>query len=326
VSSRASAGGRRAGNQNLVIHRLQQRHEQQQFLATLTEAEPVHVMNDRPAAGLNPRPSLTLQEVGTGPNCGICGASGGCCTCSTKPAAAAKASVHNPYAPKPKGKVSGSFVPPRPHTSSGGSALGGSSSTAQQKAFFSQPKQPAAAAAKPARQQQQQQQLGNPWDRKQAHSGKSNAQQQQQQQQKKRPATAPPDANSLSAWSADFTETDIVYKKRAASSNNSSKSSNGISNSSKTSSSNFFSPRDGRQQDVDDDADAGDGPQIDLAAAQTWIYPSNYPVREYQKQIVTRALFSNTLVSLPTGLGKTLIAAVVMYNFYRWFPDGKVSC
>jgi hypothetical protein len=286
-------------------------------------------MNDRPAAGLNPRPSLTLQEVGTGPNCGICGASGGCCTCSTKPAAAAKASVHNPYAPKPKGKVSGSFVPPRFHTGSGGSALGGSSSTAQQKAFFSQPKQPAAAAAKPARQQQQQQQLGNPWDRKQAHSGKGNTQQQQQQQQKKRPATALADAHSLSAWSADFTETDIVYKKRAASSSNSSKSSSSLNNSTKSSSnssSNFFSPRDGRQQDVDDDADAGEGPQIDLAAAQTWIYPSNYPVREYQKQIVTRALFSNTLVSLPTGLGKTLIAAVVMYNFYRWFPDGKVSC
>ena len=27
---------------------------------------------------------------------------------------------------------------------------------------------------------------------------------------------------------------------------------------------------------------------------------------------------------LPTGLGKTLIAAVVMYNYYMWFPDGQV--
>ena len=27
---------------------------------------------------------------------------------------------------------------------------------------------------------------------------------------------------------------------------------------------------------------------------------------------------------LPTGLGKTFIAAVVMYNYYRWFPSGKV--
>jgi len=24
------------------------------------------------------------------------------------------------------------------------------------------------------------------------------------------------------------------------------------------------------------------------------------------------------------GLGKTFIAAVVMYNFYRWYPTGKV--
>ncbi|XP_038611928.1 Fanconi anemia group M protein [Tachyglossus aculeatus] len=36
------------------------------------------------------------------------------------------------------------------------------------------------------------------------------------------------------------------------------------------------------------------------------------------------ALYRNTLVCLPTGLGKTFIAAVLMYNFYRWFPDGKV--
>lgn len=53
-------------------------------------------------------------------------------------------------------------------------------------------------------------------------------------------------------------------------------------------------------------------------------YPTNYPVREYQLQIVSDALFKNTLVSLPTGLGKTFIAAVVMFNYYRWFPAGKV--
>ena len=33
------------------------------------------------------------------------------------------------------------------------------------------------------------------------------------------------------------------------------------------------------------------------------------------------ALLTNTLVCLPTGLGKTLIAAVVMHNFARWFPE-----
>ncbi|KAG6845650.1 hypothetical protein H0H87_005857 [Tephrocybe sp. NHM501043] len=29
-------------------------------------------------------------------------------------------------------------------------------------------------------------------------------------------------------------------------------------------------------------------------------------------------------VALPTGLGKTFIAGVVMLNYYRWFPEGKV--
>lgn len=65
-------------------------------------------------------------------------------------------------------------------------------------------------------------------------------------------------------------------------------------------------------------------PGFDKEAGTMWIYPTNYPVREYQLNIVTQALFQNTLVVLPTGLGKTFIAAVIMYNFYRWYPRGKV--
>lgn len=59
---------------------------------------------------------------------------------------------------------------------------------------------------------------------------------------------------------------------------------------------------------------------------KTWTYPlsDKYGEREYQVAIARSAIHQNTLVSLPTGLGKTLIAAVVMYNFYRWFPTGKV--
>ncbi|XP_055989841.1 Fanconi anemia group M protein [Sorex fumeus] len=60
------------------------------------------------------------------------------------------------------------------------------------------------------------------------------------------------------------------------------------------------------------------------SAGALWIYPTNCPVRDYQLHISQTALFCNTLVCLPTGLGKTFIAAVVMYNFYRWFPSGKV--
>ncbi|KAF8529479.1 hypothetical protein JB92DRAFT_3106701 [Gautieria morchelliformis] len=62
----------------------------------------------------------------------------------------------------------------------------------------------------------------------------------------------------------------------------------------------------------------------DLLAAQTWIYPTNRPKRDYQFNIVKDSLFENSLVALPTGLGKTFIAGVLMLNYYRWFPEGKV--
>ncbi|KAI0639199.1 hypothetical protein C8Q77DRAFT_45651 [Trametes polyzona] len=62
----------------------------------------------------------------------------------------------------------------------------------------------------------------------------------------------------------------------------------------------------------------------DRLAAKTWIYPLNKPKRDYQYNIVQKCLFENTLVALPTGLGKTFIAGVVMLNYYNWFPQGKV--
>jgi hypothetical protein len=48
-----------------------------------------------------------------------------------------------------------------------------------------------------------------------------------------------------------------------------------------------------------------------------WMYPTNKSERGYQASITETAMFENTLVCLPTGLGKTFIAAVIMYNFYR---------
>ncbi|KAH8264301.1 hypothetical protein KR038_006360 [Drosophila bunnanda] len=63
---------------------------------------------------------------------------------------------------------------------------------------------------------------------------------------------------------------------------------------------------------------------FDMATGHSWIYPKNLPLRSYQHSIVHAALYKNTLVVLPTGLGKTFIAAVVMYNFYRWYPKGKI--
>lgn len=52
----------------------------------------------------------------------------------------------------------------------------------------------------------------------------------------------------------------------------------------------------------------------DLLAARRWIYPLNKPKRDYQFNIVDKSLFENTLVALPTGLGKTFIAGVIMLN------------
>ncbi|KAM9936771.1 hypothetical protein OXX80_003690 [Metschnikowia pulcherrima] len=56
----------------------------------------------------------------------------------------------------------------------------------------------------------------------------------------------------------------------------------------------------------------------------SYIYPTNLQVRDYQYNIVQRAFFHNTLVVLPTGLGKTFIASTVILNYFRWFPDSKI--
>lgn len=74
------------------------------------------------------------------------------------------------------------------------------------------------------------------------------------------------------------------------------------------------------------DADGHAFPRADAASTSTWLYPKSplKPFRDYQYALAKTALTANTLCSLPTGMGKTLIAAVVMYNHLRWFPDGIV--
>lgn len=39
-----------------------------------------------------------------------------------------------------------------------------------------------------------------------------------------------------------------------------------------------------------------------LPSGNYYYYPTNFPVREYQKTIIETALFNNTLVVLPTGI------------------------
>lgn len=65
--------------------------------------------------------------------------------------------------------------------------------------------------------------------------------------------------------------------------------------------------------------------KLDEEAMKIWVYPTNLgTVRDYQFNIVSRSLFHNTLVALPTGLGKTFIAATVMLNYYRWTTDAQI--
>ncbi|KAI0160379.1 type III restriction enzyme [Xylariaceae sp. FL1272] len=65
--------------------------------------------------------------------------------------------------------------------------------------------------------------------------------------------------------------------------------------------------------------------ELDSEALKTWVYPTNLgPSRDYQYSIVKNGLFNNTLVALPTGLGKTFIAATIMLNYFRWMKTAKL--
>ncbi|KIV86366.1 hypothetical protein PV11_01980 [Exophiala sideris] len=64
---------------------------------------------------------------------------------------------------------------------------------------------------------------------------------------------------------------------------------------------------------------------IDRDAMKTWVYPTNLGrIRDYQYNIVHKGLYHNLLVALPTGLGKTFIAATVMLNWFRWTKDAQI--
>ncbi|KAH7417291.1 ATP-dependent DNA helicase-like protein mph1 [Cadophora sp. MPI-SDFR-AT-0126] len=65
--------------------------------------------------------------------------------------------------------------------------------------------------------------------------------------------------------------------------------------------------------------------KLDQEALKTWVYPTNLgTIRDYQYSIVKHGLFNNLLVALPTGLGKTFIAATIMLNFFRWTKDAQI--
>lgn len=65
--------------------------------------------------------------------------------------------------------------------------------------------------------------------------------------------------------------------------------------------------------------------KLDPEAMKTWVYPTNLgTARDYQFNIVARGLYHNLLVALPTGLGKTFIAATIMLNWYRWTTEAQI--
>ncbi|MCJ1380843.1 3'-5' DNA helicase [Xylographa soralifera] len=64
---------------------------------------------------------------------------------------------------------------------------------------------------------------------------------------------------------------------------------------------------------------------LEREALQSWVYPTNLgTTRDYQYSIVARGLYHNLLVALPTGLGKTFIAATIMLNWFRWTKDAQI--
>lgn len=65
--------------------------------------------------------------------------------------------------------------------------------------------------------------------------------------------------------------------------------------------------------------------ELDREAIKTWVYPTNLgTIRDYQFNIVARGLYHNLLVALPTGLGKTFIAATIMLNWFRWTKSAQI--
>jgi hypothetical protein len=65
--------------------------------------------------------------------------------------------------------------------------------------------------------------------------------------------------------------------------------------------------------------------KINSENCKHWYYIKSKSFRQYQFNTVQTCLFFNTLVSLPTGMGKTFIASNIMVNYYKWYclPNKK---
>ena len=64
--------------------------------------------------------------------------------------------------------------------------------------------------------------------------------------------------------------------------------------------------------------------EFNLDQLATFVYPTDMEPRDYQRNIIRKALVRNLVCALPTGLGKTFIASVVMLNWFLWTKSAKI--
>lgn len=62
---------------------------------------------------------------------------------------------------------------------------------------------------------------------------------------------------------------------------------------------------------------------VDEAAVESWICPSNVSLDQYQIDLVKSALVNDCVVILPAGIDRMLVSSIVMYNYSRFFPNLK---
>ncbi|KAJ5579601.1 uncharacterized protein N7459_005586 [Penicillium hispanicum] len=86
-----------------------------------------------------------------------------------------------------------------------------------------------------------------------------------------------------------------------------------------------LSPQQNRDWGPPEKAEPPTQHKLNQETLNTWQYPINLGnIRDYQFNITQKGLFHNLLVALPTGLGKTFIAATIMLNWFRWTKDAQI--
>lgn len=58
-----------------------------------------------------------------------------------------------------------------------------------------------------------------------------------------------------------------------------------------------------------------------VAAKNIYLHPG---IRPYQRELAINGLLHSALIAIPTGAGKTFIAAMIAINLLNWYPESKV--